>query len=347
MKNLYNLLLIGGICMCSSSVSARNHANFSFAFQQPNLPSSVAAAYHSVALTGFNHDVVANGAGQADATTTTTIDFSNEYYAADFVPTNAYNGASAAVMGGGLPTNGQVQSAVTSGLTYQLADYSASNALLLRPLTTGTGTLNFTSAYSANAVYILWVATESQANGVGITIHFNDGTTQVASNQIAYDWVGGSTGTALSGLGRIGSGATQWAELNEFSLVGQCKLFEKKIDISVANQTKAITGVSFSYAPSGEYQSLAVFAINVFGESLGLVTQTRKNAAIFPNPSNGQFYVHADESVRGISAYNSMGQQIKAGPSSEISLDDFSRGVYYLKVEFENGISEMHKVVKN
>ncbi|MBD3580875.1 T9SS type A sorting domain-containing protein [Flavobacterium selenitireducens] len=347
MKKIYDYASILIIVTTTCGLNAKNIAEFDLCLQQQPLPGVVAAAYHSVSLTGFNHDVVANGSGQANATTTETIDYSNEYYSADFVPSTPYNGASAAAVGGGLPANGQVQSAVTSGLTYQLSDYNAPNALLLRPLTTASGMLNFASGYTANSVYILWVATEAQANNVGVTIHFADGTTQVSNNQIAYDWVGGNTGIALSGLGRIGAGVTQWAQLNEFSELGACKLFEKKIDILAENQSKTITGVSFNYAPSGDYQSLAVFAINVFGESLGVASFNRNSATVYPNPSSGKFNVATDRPIRTITVFDAIGREITSGKGAEISLGNVPNGIYYLKIESETGASQTIKVLKN
>lgn len=347
MKNLYNFLFLSTSIACLGLNSSKMVANSSMQMQMQQLPQTVNNAFYSVPLTGFNHDVIANGSGQANTTTSTTIDFSNEYFSADFVPTTPYNSASAAIYGGGLPANGQISSAVTAGVTYQLADYSASNALLIRPLTSSTGTLNFSTVYTATSVYILWVATEAQANSVGVTIHFSDGTTQVASNQIAYDWVGGSTGIALGGLSRVGSGSTQWAQLNEFSESGACKLFEKKIDILAANQTKTITGVSFSYSPGGSYQSLVVFAISVFGEpNLGVLANTKNNVSVYPNPSSDAVYVNSDIEVRSITVLNSLGQEIKTAKRDDISLADLSKGVYFLKIAFENDVTEIKRIVK-
>jgi|GEM_PF-5509810 len=347
MRNFYNLLSIAGLSMLSLQANAKMNENTILAFQQQPLPAAVSNAYHAMSLTGFSHDVVANGAGQANSTTTATIDFSNEYYSADFVPTTPFNGASAAVVGGGLPANGQVSSAVTAGVSYQLADYNAANALLLRPLTTSEGTLQFAAPYTATSVYILWVATEAQANNVTITIHFEDGTSQIATNQIAYDWVGGSSAIALNNLGRVGAGITQWAQLNQFSEVGSCKLFEKKVDVLPANQAKPITGVSFNYASSGDYQSLAVFGISVLGEALGVRSQSRNLTTVYPNPSSGTYFVNSDKPITRITAINTIGQAIKTEKNRAISLSDFPRGMYMLQIQFEDGVTETRKVIRN
>ncbi|RZJ70143.1 T9SS type A sorting domain-containing protein [Flavobacterium sp.] len=347
MKNFYNFLFIFALSPFTNFVSAKNVADFAFENQQQELPSSVAVAYYPVTLTGFNHDVVANGPSQANASTTATIDFSNEFYSADFVPTTSYNGASAAAVGGGLPANGQIASAVTAGVTYQLADYATANSLLLRPIGLVAGTLNFTQQYTANSIYILWVATEAQANTVGITINFADGTNQVFLNQVAYDWVGGNTGVALSGLGRVGSGTTQWAQLNEFSELGACKLFEKKIDLSPANQAKAIAGITFVYSGFGDYQSLSVFAVNVFGEPyLGVGSNLRNQVAVYPNPSNDIFNVQSDFGVKNISVANTLGQTIKSSDSDAISLSGFPNGIYFLEITFENDTTEIRRIIK-
>ncbi|NMH29182.1 T9SS type A sorting domain-containing protein [Flavobacterium silvaticum] len=318
--------------------------------QQQQPFSTQVNAYYSVPLSGFNHDVIADGTGgEANTKTTTTIDFSNEYFSADFVPNTPYGSvASAAAYGGGLPVSGLVNSAVTSGLTYELAPYDSNNVLLLRPLTSNTGALNFQSTFKANEVYILWVATETQANNVGVTIYFGDGTSQVQNNQIAYDWVGGTTNVALGGLSRVGRGSTQWAQLNEFSQSGACKLFEKKIVILAANQAKEITGIGFSYTGSGNYQSLAVFAINVFGEPyvLGTEEQQLTKATIYPNPTSSQIRVNTSSGVKRLRAVNNLGQLTGESSSEILDVEQFRSGIYFLEIELTDGSKETMKFIK-
>src|SRR4051812_46906135 len=96
-----------------------------------------------ISLTGFNADVVADGAGKS--TTSTTADVDNLNFA--FVSQNFVNplGLKPLIF---LPANGKISSAVSStpGLPFQLAPYTGNNSLRINGL--GTGTLTFSTPRS-------------------------------------------------------------------------------------------------------------------------------------------------------------------------------------------------------
>lgn len=91
-----------------------------------------------VNVTGFNHDLIANGAGgsnRAEATTTTTFDDvrlvgDNVLYSKDFEGNN--NPDSPPPFG--LPDDRVITSLNLPGAVYLLADYNQNNALILKPL---------------------------------------------------------------------------------------------------------------------------------------------------------------------------------------------------------------------
>lgn len=347
MKNFYKIsLLLLPVCVFAAPING-SPKNSSLEKNEKTVPPSLLVNdYHPVVLTGFNKDVVANGAGEANTTTDSTIDFSNVLYSADFVPTTPYGGiATAASYGGGLPADGVVTSYTTSGVTYNLADYSAANVLLLRPLTTNTGTLTFGTTYTATSLYILWVGTEGQSNA-GVTINFSDGTTQAATNQAAYDWVSGTSNIGLNSLARVGNGSTMWAANNQFSESGSVKLFEKHLTILAANQSKEITGVTFNYTGTGDYQSLAVFAITVFGEELGVNQNALAQFSVYPNPTTGVVKVNSSAAVKQLEVFNELGQSVAKNMATEISIADFNPGIYYLKITLEGDVVKTQKIVK-
>lgn len=319
--------------------------------QQPPPFAPLENAYHIVPLSGYNHDVIAEGTGgETDDKTSTTIDFSNDYFSEDFVPLTTYSGVgSAEDYGGGLPAGGSLASSLTPAVTYQFAPYDENNVLLLRPLTSNTGALNFQTTFKGSSLYILWVGTESQANNVGVTVYFGDGTSQVHNNQIAYDWVGGTTAIAVNGLSRVGRGTTQWAALNEFSQSGACKLFEKKIDIQGANQEKEITGVGFSYSGAGNYQSLAVFAISVFGEPFTLQADDflTTNVGLYPNPASSVVRLTASEAIRNAQVFDASGRKVMEGQSDTVDVSTLTSGLYLVQITLESGRTTTRKFVKN
>src|ERR1700712_1974909 len=106
------------------------------------------AAPVPVAGTGYTADVVADGTGAATART--SLDFDGASYA---LMTVGYTNPSGTVATSGLPASGLVNSANTSGLTFQLAAYTANNSL--RIATATTGALTLTTPRTAGDVYVL------------------------------------------------------------------------------------------------------------------------------------------------------------------------------------------------
>ncbi len=148
-----------------------------------------AQMFESVSVTGFNQDVVAESPTlPAAGTTTTALD------ASDFVLyTQAYAAARSAA--GGLPDSGQIASGTS---TYQLAPYTANNALVVGG--GQTGTLSLTTPRSMDTLRLLAFSTE-QASAANVTVHLLGGGTQSASLTVL-DWFDGANPVA-SNLGRV------------------------------------------------------------------------------------------------------------------------------------------------
>ena len=157
-----------------------------------------AQTYTPVTVTGYNHDVVAEGSGTSSLATTTkemdAITPSNfvictkQFATANgLTPANTY----------GLPDNGSI---VSGTKTYQLASYAANNALYL--LTSETGTLTVTTPAQYSNISLLTTATEGAAN-VSVVFNFTDGTIYNPGVQTFSDWFDGTTGLILQGFGRI------------------------------------------------------------------------------------------------------------------------------------------------
>src|SRR5688572_18891549 len=87
-----------------------------------------AQTYMPVTLTGFNADVVADGAGSAMVSSNNDVDGGGYVFVAQNFINPSGQSPSAA---GSLPNGGLITSAVTTtpGLTYQLAPYTANNSL--------------------------------------------------------------------------------------------------------------------------------------------------------------------------------------------------------------------------
>ncbi|HEX6334054.1 MAG TPA: hypothetical protein VFZ78_07490, partial [Flavisolibacter sp.] len=196
--------------------------------------------YSTIPVTGFNEDVIANG---STLLTSVTADadganyyFLNQTFTAFGTPTYS------------LPTSGTINSASTSGLTFQMADATGPNTLRLSTAVT-SGTLNFVTPQQAGTLYLL-VTSGSGASTINVTVTFSDATTQVFTGFSIPDWYGTGT-TAMQGIGRTSTTALEGTSTNP-------KLFQIALTLSGANFFKNITGISVTRVSGGVPHVMAV-----------------------------------------------------------------------------------------
>jgi hypothetical protein len=190
-----------------------------------------AQTYAPIILSGFSADVVAEGPGSAATSTTDGVDgVSFAFMAANFVNPSGQSPTSA------LPTNGTINSAATTGLTFQLAPYNVNNSL--RISTPGSGTLTFSNPRTADQIYVL-ATSGSGVSTTTITVTFTDGTTQVFNQSIA-DWYGG-TSFAIRGIGRVNR--TNNGIENSTT---DPRLYQYLLTLNGANTVKSIQSITFN-----------------------------------------------------------------------------------------------------
>ena len=100
---------------------------FTFLFLTVFTMLAARAGFTPVPVTGFNKDVVANGTGPVRSSAV-SVDDKRDTTGYSF-NTQDYRSPASAAPTYYLPQNGLISSAATSGLTYQLASYSANNSL--------------------------------------------------------------------------------------------------------------------------------------------------------------------------------------------------------------------------
>lgn len=247
---------------------------------------------------GFTHDIIANGVGNASATSTVGFDEANSraLVSLDFQATDSSN-----LPTYGLPANGTIESAVTPGVTFQLANYTGPNALFLTPSyvnnnASNSGTLNFGDINATN-LYIL-----AGAAGGGLqtlpfttTIHFTDNTTQDNILNVN-DWYNGN-GAAIVGIGRVNR-----ANNNLEGDSSNPRLYEIALPISLINQGKSISSISFSFEgnQSAEYGSqirMSILALTRVSEAEvpgnQITITTANNVPSVINVNNGNLQLVA------------------------------------------------------
>jgi hypothetical protein len=222
----------------------------------PVIPSQAAA----ISVTGFNVDGIANGLlASASTTTTASMDGGN----GSVLFASGYSNPSGQTKTGGLPASGNFISAQDATRSFQLASYTGNNELLLRSASDNaaggatSGTLSFAAQYRStySVLYVLGT-TGSGTGSANYTVNFSDGTTTTGTITFPDWYYTGTTNVALGGLSRVGRSTSAYD-----GLTGNFNLFELPITISVANQSKIINSVSFSWSGAGAAR------INIFGIS--------------------------------------------------------------------------------
>lgn len=219
------------------------------------------SAYTPLTVTGFNQDVIANGTGIANISTTAGVDGASNAY----IALNYKNTAAGSVTTIGLPVNRRLTNSGVAGLEFLLADYTGNNSLRL-PAQAQSGTLTLTKPVKASNLYVS-LTSGSGASTIDAIVNFADGSTQVASAISLLDWyVNGTTAqpALISGIGRANrSNTTGNVE------TGASKVFYITIAIDMVNQGKNITSVTFAKTSAGATEPVP----NIFGLSAQIINE--------------------------------------------------------------------------
>ncbi|MGB4969862.1 MAG: fibronectin type III domain-containing protein [Saprospiraceae bacterium] len=225
--------------------------------------SAQAQTFVPVNVTGFNHDLIANGSGgtnRAAATTTITFDGvniggDNVMYSKDFRGNNNPN----TVPTYGLPVNRIITSVNPNliGAIYTLAHYDSLNALVLKN-NGSAGTLKLETPGVFSKIAFLGSSAEGASN-FNVTLNFSDGTNTNASFTVP-DWYFGS-GFAVKGIGRV-TRTTVGSQLPDI-FTGDAenpRLYDNQITLNAPFNTKILTSITFTKTSSAG--STAILAIN-------------------------------------------------------------------------------------
>lgn len=208
-----------------------------------------AQTYNPIAVTGFNADVIANGAGPAMNSTTADVD--GEFY--NFVAQNFVNpgGLSPSTF---LPANGLINSAATTGLTYQLAPYTGNNSLRLTT-TANTGTLAFVTPRPADQIYLL--VTTAYPSTFTATVNYTDGTNQAFTGNVVENWFFGTGTIAIQGISRV-----QRQNNNIENTTQDPRLYQYVLTPNATHIGKLIQNITIAKTTTGVKEILHVLAVS-------------------------------------------------------------------------------------
>ncbi len=300
------------------------------------------AALVPVAVTGYNADVVANGAGTVLSSTTDDVDGGAVGNRFNFMAPTFVNPTGVAPTTS-LPANGSFTSAATAGLMFQLASYSANNSLRISGV--GSGTLTFPSVMGAYDVYLL-ATSGNGASTFTATVNFLDGTTQVFTNLSAADWFSGNSNIALRGFGRVGrdNNAIQNSTTDP-------RLYEFRLTLLTANVGKSIQSVSITKASTTGTLNVMGVSVNAF---VLATTSAREALAVsaFPNPAASSLTVQAPAEASPaatVQLLDHTGRTLQAAPvrnrEAHFDLGSLAAGLYLARYQ-DGDRTRTLKVVK-
>jgi len=220
------------------------------------------AQYFNMPVTGFNHDLVANGVGLPSTSATNDLDGTGTGFV--FVDGTFKFDAGCAFgpyVTGIAPASNTISSTAAVGLTYTLQSYSGNNALRVPAagVVAGSGLLTLSTPSSAANLYLLCVSGGGAiASGVTITVNFQDGTNQVFSNQTTTDWC---NTTSSGNYTKITTTTYLRAQLTgTCTNLATCQYFaEMSLAIGAGNINKLI--VSINVAKTTATNVFSVFAL--------------------------------------------------------------------------------------
>lgn len=80
--------------------------------------------------------------------------------------------------------------------------------------------------------------------------------------------------------------------------------------------------------------------------TLGLENPTFVEYSIFPNPTSDFITIDSKKTIKNCSIVNSIGQKVYQGNQKQVDISNFSKGMYLMQIEFDNGIKVTEKVIK-
>jgi len=121
--------------------------------------------------------------------------------------------------------------------------------------------------------------------------------------------------------------------------------FEQAEAIAFVNERRYfITSESFSQSFISDYAKLIAFSTNDIALSFG-DSSPKSNIVLYPNPVNDYLYIKNAE-VNSVKVFDMKLAQLYSGNNAYINMSAFSKGVYIVKINFDNDYSIIKKIVK-
>ncbi len=284
---------------------------------------------------GQTEDVIANGTGDASASTTTDVDGVNwALRALDYKATETDE-----ALLEGLPMNRVISSDETAGLVFKLSDYNENNSLRL-PEVADNGTLTVAASQPAEKLYLA----VNSGNGntfISGTINFTDGTSQSITSVIAPKWYNSADQpTVVGGIGRVSI-----VDNTLQNPSGNPRIYQIEVLIDEVHQSKIIESIELQKDSGGGVTNIYAASIKYSSYAASVADVALNTATVYPNPVKDRLHISGVEATN-VAVYNMLGQQVKVTFSNNtVDMSALEKGVYLVNITAANGTKTV-RVVK-
>lgn len=106
--------------------------------------------------------------------------------------------------------------------------------------------------------------------------------------------------------------------------------------------SSAITNISAG-GPRGQGMSVRCLRL---ATTLALNPNVKSKFSIYPNPTNGIFFIETEGIINDVTIFDIVGKQILKSNNKEINLSNFEKGIYFVQVSIDNNIVSTQKIIK-
>lgn len=120
---------------------------------------------------------------------------------------------------------------------------------------------------------------------------------------------------------------------------------EVSVDIPATYNNKPVY-LAINYISADVYMMM-VDDLKVTATTLAVTETAKQNTTVFPNPSKGIFNLKSSKKATSVAVYSADGRMIKQEKSAELlDITGQPKGVYILKINYEDGTTESSQLLK-
>lgn len=120
---------------------------------------------------------------------------------------------------------------------------------------------------------------------------------------------------------------------------------EVSVDIPATYNNKPVY-LAINYTSADVYMMM-VDDVKVTAATLGVTEAAKQSTTVFPNPSKGVFNLKSNKKATSVEVYSAEGRLVKQEKAVQlVDITNQPKGVYILKVKYEDGTTDSRQILK-